>query len=150
MNIDKIVIESATEADLSQVFDLVKLLALYEKEPDSVTTTIDEYIKCFNEGVFDVIVAKHNNKLVGMALYYITFSTWRGKMMYLEDFVVQEEYRNMGIGELLFNEYIQISKLKGAKMVKWQVLNWNLPAVKFYQKKGATIEKNWWNGKIIF
>jgi len=150
MKLDRITISDAHETDLEQVFNLVKQLALYEKEPASVTTDIDEYRKCFKEGVFEAVLAKLDDEIVGMALYYVTFSTWRGKMMYLEDFIVQEEYRKMGIGELLFDEYIKISKLKNAKMVKWQVLDWNKPAVKFYEKKGATIEKNWWNGKIIF
>jgi len=140
----------AKESDLPQIFELVKQLAVYEKEPESVTTDLNEYKKCFNEGVFEVILAKNVTKTIGMALFYTTFSTWKGRMIYLEDFIVLEEYRREGIGDLIFEKFLEISKKKEAKLVKWQVLDWNTPALKFYDKKNATIEKNWWNGKIIF
>ncbi len=140
----------AEESDLPQIFELVKQLAVYEKEPESVTTDLNEYKKCFNEGVFEVILAKNVTKTIGMALFYTTFSTWKGRMIYLEDFIVLEEYRREGIGDLIFEKFLEISKKKEAKLVKWQVLDWNTPALKFYDKKNATIEKNWWNGKIIF
>ncbi len=80
----------------------------------------------------------------------MTFSTWKGKMLYLEDFVVKEAFRKKGVGQVLWNKYIDIAKEKDCALVKWQVLDWNEPAVKFYEKNGATIEKEWWNGKIIF
>lgn len=149
MDIQSIKIEAARAEDLSTILDFVKQLALYEKEPESVTTNIEEYEKCFKEGIFEAIIAKKGSQAVGMALFYNTFSTWKGKMIYLEDFIVLEEYRRMGIGEKLFDTFISIARKKGAKLVKWQVLDWNTSAVDFYLKKGATIEKNWWNGKII-
>ena len=150
MDIKSIKIVGAQEEDLGQIFEFVRQLAEYEKEPESVTTNLSEYEKCFKDGVFEAIIAKQGSEAVGMALFYTTFSTWKGKMIYLEDFIVLETFRRMGIGEMLFDAFIEIAKKKDAKLAKWQVLDWNTPAVDFYLKKKAIIEKNWWNGKIIF
>ncbi len=147
---ETIKIIQAESTDLEDIFELVRDLALYEKEPESVTTNLQEYKRCFDESVFEAILAKEGKKTIGMALYYTTFSTWKGRMIYLEDFIVKEEFRSKGVGTLLFNEFIAISKKKDAKLAKWQVLDWNTSAVNFYKKKGAEIEKNWWNGKMIF
>jgi GNAT superfamily N-acetyltransferase len=136
--------------DLKHVLDLVKGLARYEKAEDQVTAQLSIYEECFESGLITVDLAEANGQIVGCTLYYDTFSTWRGKMLYLEDFYVLEEYRKHGIGQLLFKEFIAESKRRKCAMVKWQVLDWNEPALKFYDKMGATIEKGWWNGKIIF
>ena len=80
----------------------------------------------------------------------MTFSTWKGRMMYLEDFVVNPEYRGQGIGQQLFDSFIAEAKAQDCNLVKWQVLDWNEPAVRFYERNKATIEKEWWNGKIVF
>ena len=150
MNTDNIEIVQAQASDLEDIFALVEALAVYEKEPDAVTTDINEYKRCFEEGVFEAILAKKGTETIGMAIYYTTFSTWRGRMIYLEDFIVQEPYRRIGVGARIFDRFIEVSKEKDAKLVKWQVLDWNTPALNFYEKVEATIEKNWWNGKIIF
>ncbi len=143
-------IRKGKSEDMPAVFDLVNELAIFEKEADQVKTDAIYYGQCFNEDVFEVIVAEVSGEIVGMALYYMTFSTWKGKMAYLEDFVVKEEYRSLGIGQALWDEWIAESKRQGAKLVKWQVLDWNEDAIRFYERNGATIEKEWWNGKIIF
>ncbi len=150
MDIKSIKIRKAEAKDLGTILGFVHQLALYEKEPESVTTNLNEYEKCFQAGIFEAIIAEIDSKAVGMALFYDTFSTWKGKMIYLEDFIVLEAYRRMGIGEKLFDTFLEIALKKDAKLVKWQVLDWNTPAIDFYLKKKATIEKNWWNGKIIF
>jgi len=85
-----------------------------------------------------------------MTLYYMTFSTWKGKMLYLEDFVIKKGFRRLGIGQLLFDAFLETAREKGCKLTKWQVLDWNETALKFYEKNNAIIEKDWWNGKIIF
>ncbi|GLR19305.1 GNAT family N-acetyltransferase [Portibacter lacus] len=146
----EIIYRSAQSGDIEGIHNLVLELAIFEKEPDAVTVDVAYYKKCFEEGTFQAIVADKDGSIVGMTLFYMSFSTWKGKMMYLEDFVVHPDYRNMGIGKKLWDAWIQESKNQGAKMVKWQVLDWNTNATRFYEREGATIEKQWWNGKIIF
>ena len=140
----------ARHEDMPAVYDLVRDLAIYENALESLTFDLEGYYKCFKEGIFESIVAEDDGAIVGACIYYMTFSTWKGKMLYLEDFVVKEAHRQKGIGQILWNEYLKIAKEKDCALVKWQVLDWNDPAVKFYEKNSATIEKEWWNGKIIF
>lgn len=144
-------IKLATAKHIPELFALVKELAIYENAGDEVSCTLEEYQNRFEEGLFEAIVAVDalEEKVVGMALYYDTFSTWKGKMIYLEDFVITKDLRKSGIGQLIFDEFLRISKQKGAKLVKWQVLDWNVPAIKFYEKNKAVIEKEWYNGKIF-
>ncbi len=145
----KTIIRKATKTDLKQVLDLVKELALYEKAPQEVTVTIEDYEIDFNNNVFDVIVAEQDKHIVGIAFYHMTYSTWKGKMLYLEDFVVKEELRGQGIGKLLFEAFLKEAHNLNVNLTKWQVLDWNEPAINFYKKYNATIEKEWFNGKII-
>ena len=143
-----IIIRKAKKEDLKAVLDLVIELAVYENEPDAVTATLDDYVLGFDENRIQIIVAEVKGKIAGMALYYLTFSTWKGKMMYLEDFVVNEAYRRTGIGEMIWSELLKDTQNQNCRLLKWQVLDWNEPAIKFYEKHNATIEKEWWNGKI--
>jgi GNAT superfamily N-acetyltransferase len=144
-----VTIRQATLADIPVIFSLVEELALYEKAPEAVITSVAIYERDFNAGIFEAVVAEKEGEIVGMALYYMAYSTWKGRMLYLEDFVVRESARRFGVGQLLFDAYVAIAKEKGATIVKWQVLDWNEPAVKFYEKNNAIIEKEWWNGKIF-
>ena len=140
----------AKKEDIPAIHHLVEVLASFEKEENAITVDSKYYEECFDENTFQAIVAEDAGQVVGMALFYMTFSTWKGKMMYLEDFVVLPKYRNQGVGKELWDIWIAESKEQGAKMVKWQVLDWNTDATRFYIRQGATIEKQWWNGKIIF
>lgn len=136
--------------DLQQVHELVRELAVYEKAEHEFIATLEDYQNDFKEGIFEVLLAEIEGEVVGMCLYYMTYSTWKGKMLYLEDFVVKQTYRQAGIGQQLFDAFIQEAKVKECRLTKWQVLDWNEPAIKFYEKNNAIIEKEWWNGKIIF
>lgn len=136
--------------DIPAIRDLVYELAVYEKAASEFVASLEDYNDNFEAGIFQAILAEFEGKIVGMVLYYPAYSTWKGKMMYLEDFVVLEEYRRYGVGSQLFDAFIEDAKIQGCKMVKWQVLDWNESALAFYQKKNATIEKEWWNGKLIF
>ena len=146
----KINIRKASKADLPSIYDLVKSLAIYEKAEQEVTATLKDYHNDFEAGIFQSHVAEMDGKIVGMVLYYMNYSTWKGRMLYLEDFVVYEAYRRHGIGQLLWDELGKEAKRQGARLLKWQVLDWNEPAIKFYEKNNATIEKEWYNGKIFF
>ena len=134
--------------DIDAVHDLVVELAVYEKEPDAVTAKKADYRQHFQEGAFEFIVAEVDHVIGGMAIFYPTYSTWKGKMMYLEDFVVSQSYRRLGIGQMLFDQFLAIAKDRGCVLTKWEVLDWNTPALQFYEKIGATIEKHWWDGKL--
>ena len=146
----EIQIRFAQVADLESIRGLVVELAIFEKEPNAVTATMDDYISAFKTGLISIIVAEIKNEIVGMTLFYDTFSTWKGKMLYLEDFVVKEAWRSQGIGDSLFEATLAEARNRGCALMKWQVLDWNENAIKFYLRKGSTIEKEWWNGKIIF
>lgn len=144
------IVRKANRNDLDGVYQLVNELAFYEKEPDAVKSSLEDYQKAFDENLISCHVAEEEGTIIGMALYYMTFSTWKGHMLYLEDFYVKEQFRSEGVGQQLFDAYINEAKSRGCNMVKWEVIDWNEKAIKFYERNGATIEKHWWNGKIIF
>ena len=141
-------LRKGTLKDLNAVYELVRQLAVYEKEPTAVTATLEDYQIAFENQDIYVDVAVVDEAIVGITLYYHTFSTWKGKMMYLEDFYIEPQYRGSGIGIALFDLFLSTAKQHGCILTKWQVLDWNQSAVDFYLKRGATIEKTWWNGKL--
>lgn len=144
-------IRPATANDLPAIHGLVAELAEFENAAAEFTTSLETYREQFAAGTFQCHVAvTETGEIAGMTLYYLTFSTWKGRMLYLEDFVVNQTHRGKGIGQLLFAEFLAEAKRLKCTMVKWQVLDWNTPAVNFYELQDATIEKDWWNGKIIF
>lgn len=150
MNSNPITIRKAQKRDIPAIHELVRELAIYEKAEEEFTATLEEYERDFDDGIFQVIVAESQGRVVGMTLYYMTYSTWKGRMLYLEDFVVRSTHRRQGIGELLFDAFLGEARQRGCKLAKWQVLDWNQPALNFYQKYNAVIEKEWWNGKFFF
>ena len=143
-------IRKAAIDDMAGILHLVKELAAYEKAPEQVTANLRAYQDAFSKGVFDALVAEVDDRIVGTGIYYLTWSTWKGRMLYLEDLVVHAAERRNGIGQKLFDAFLEEARNLNCVMVKWQVLDWNEPALKFYEGNGATIEKEWWNGKIIF
>ncbi|NUQ25423.1 MAG: GNAT family N-acetyltransferase [Saprospiraceae bacterium] len=144
-----VTIRQANRADLKAIHGLVRELAIYERAEDAFVATLDTYERDFDEGVFEALVADHNGDIAGMMLYYMAYSTWKGKMLFLEDFVVKEAYRRHHIGQHLFDALLETAREKGCALVKWQVLDWNEPALRFYEKNRAIIEKEWWNGKFF-
>lgn len=144
-------IRPATSSDLAAIHQLVAELAAYENAAEQFTTSLETYQEQFAAGTFQCHVAEaEDGTIAGMTLYYLTFSTWKGRMLYLEDFVVGQAFRSQGVGQLLFAEFLAEAKRRECTMVKWQVLDWNTPAVNFYELQGATIEKDWWNCKLFF
>lgn len=143
-------IRPATETDIPAIHQLVCELAQYENSPGEVETSPEEYLADFRAGLFQSMVAEINGQIVGMVLYFMTYSSWRGKMLYLDDFVVTSQYRRKGIGQMLFDAFLAEGRKAGCRLVKWQVLDWNEPALEFYRRNQAIIETEWWNGKILF
>lgn len=140
-------IRKGTIEDLPQAHNLIMELAIYERAPDEVTNTIEDMK---NDGfgerpIFDFFVAESEEGVVGIAIYYTAYSTWKGKMIFLEDLVVTERLRRSGIGKKLFEAVLKEAKAVGAKRFKWQVLDWNEPAIAFYKKIGADLDGEWIN-----
>ena len=143
-------IRKANEGDIPAIHSLVRELAEYERGLHKVTTTPESYLLDFRGKVFDAFVADKDGTVVGMALYFLVFSTWRGRMLYLEDFVVRESERGSGIGKLLFEAFLGEAKRQDVALVKWQVLDWNEPAINFYKKYDVVFDDEWLDGKIYF
>ncbi len=144
-------LRKATLTDMQAVHNLVKQLAEYERAPAEVITTPEIYASDLAANHFDAIVAEDldlaENKIIGMALYYFAYSTWKGRYIWLEDFVVTENYRGKGVGKLLFEEIINITK-QHKTILKWQVLDWNEPAIRFYKKYDAEFMEGWVTCKL--
>lgn len=147
---DNIVIREATEADCPRMMELVHELAVYERAPEAVTVSMEHFIASGfgDKPVWWAIVAEANGIVVGFALYYIRYSTWKGQRMYLEDILVTDAWRGKGIGSLLMDRLIGIAKEKGFSGMLWQVLDWNEPAIRFYKKYNAHFDPEWVNVSI--
>jgi GNAT superfamily N-acetyltransferase len=144
-------IRPAQKGDEHAIMELIHGLALYEKAPEQVVNTAEDLgVHLFDEKICDAIVAEKDNQIVGFALYYTNYSTWKGKCLYLEDFYVLPELRGEGIGSLLFDKVVEIARNRGVKRMDWQVLEWNEPALNFYNKKQAVLDPEWINGRIFF
>lgn len=143
-----ITLRKADREDMAAVLALVKELAVFEKEPDAVRASLEEYQKTFDEGIIRAILAIDGENVVGMALFYPIFSSWNGRTLYLEDFIVKDSHRNLGIGQMLFDAFVEEAAAQGCRQAKWQVLDWNEDAIRFYERNNAMIEKNWWNGRL--
>jgi len=145
-------IRAAVKEDCSAMMELIKELALYEKAPQEVTVSFEHFVESgFGPNpVWWAFVAEQEGKVIGFALYYIRYSTWKGQRLYLEDLLVTEALRGKGIGSLLFDRLIEECRLKKYSGMVWQVLDWNEPAINFYKKYNANLDPEWVNGSLIF
>jgi GNAT superfamily N-acetyltransferase len=140
----------ARPEDCPRLLELIKELALYEKAPDEVEVSLSEFEDAgFGANpVWKAFVAEVDGYIVGFALYYIRYSTWKGRRVYLEDLIVTEDMRGKGIGKLLFDAVIEETKLLNYSGMVWQVLDWNEPAINFYKKYEAGMEAGWLNASL--
>ena len=141
-------IRFAAAEDIPAMHDLITDLAVYEKEPEAVTLTQEVMAEDFANSLFMCVVAEVEGKVIGMALYYPRYSTWKGKSIHLEDFIVKEEFRKCGVGRLLFDRVVLECQNYGAKRLEWVVLEWNQPALNFYHKIGANVDPEWHVGQL--
>ena len=148
----EIKIRKAVRKDCARMMELIQELATYEKAPDEVTVSLTHFEESgFGANpVWWAFVAEANGVVVGMALYYIRYSTWKGQRMYLEDILVTEDMRGQKIGSQLMDALIVEAKEKGFKGMSWQVLDWNEPAINFYKKYNANFDPEWVNCSIVF
>jgi GNAT superfamily N-acetyltransferase len=141
-------IRKAISSDCERMMELVRELAVFERAPDEVTVTLEHFIEAgFGENpVWKALVAvADDEKIIGISLYYMRYSTWKGLRLYLEDLIVTSEFRGKGIGKMLFDHTVQEAKELGVSGIMWQVLDWNEPAINFYKKYGADISSEWLN-----
>ena len=141
------IIRHGDEKDVPGMMKLVRELALFERAPEQVVNT-EKALREDGFGkhpIYKVIVAEavDTNDIIGMALYYTAYSTWKGKMLFLDDLVVTESYRRFGIGRKLINEFLRDAKEQGVNQIRWQVLDWNTPAIEFYKSLGVEMDAEW-------
>jgi len=148
----EIKIRKAVRKDCARMMELIQELATYEKAPDEVTVSLTHFEESgFGANpVWWAFVAEANGVVVGMALYYIRYSTWKGQRLYLEDILVTEDMRGQKIGSQLMDALIVEAKEKGFQGLNWQVLDWNEPAINFYKKYNANFDPEWVNCSIVF
>ena len=139
------IIRKATKNDMPSVLELIQELATFEKEPDAVVVTVDDLIRdgFLENPLFQCFVAEEENNIIGMALYYYRYSTWKGKTIHLEDLIVKENKRGTGAGFSLYKEIIKQGKAENVRRIEWNVLDWNTPAIDFYEKSGAKVLDDW-------
>lgn len=143
-------IRKGNPEDMKSVLELIQELAIFEKEPEAVVITEEDLVRDgFGEKpLFNVFVAEIENEekqkeIVGIALYYYRYSTWKGKTIHLEDLIVKEKMRGTGLGSALYSEIMKQGKRDNVRRVEWNVLAWNTPAVNFYKNSGAKILDEW-------
>ncbi|MBW8685457.1 GNAT family N-acetyltransferase [Chitinophaga rhizophila] len=151
---EKITIRDVRKEDCPRIMELIQELAVYEKAPEAVTVTLKEFEDAGfgKQPVWKAFAAVYTDNgqetIVGFALYYVRYSTWKGCRLYLEDLVVTESFRGKGIGNLLFERLFEEVREKQFKGMNWQVLEWNEPAINFYKKHNAAFDPEWWNASI--
>ena len=141
----KYTIRPALEEDMADVLRLIRELAVFEKEPDAVEVSLKQ-LRQDGFGAspqFQCLVACQQDQIVGMALFYPRYSTWKGRVIHLEDLIVSEASRGTGLGSALLTEVIRYAAGLGAKRVSWEVLDWNTPAIDFYEGRGARVMREW-------
>ncbi len=131
--------------DMTAVLELIKELAHFENEPDAVVISVQDLERdgFSSAPLFNTFVAEVDNNIVGVALYYYRYSTWKGKTIHLEDLVVREKMRGTGCGSALYKEVIKQGKADNVRRIEWNVLDWNKPAIDFYKKSGAKVLDDW-------
>ncbi|WP_284653766.1 GNAT family N-acetyltransferase [Flavobacterium terrisoli] len=138
-------IRKGTKADMKAVLDLIQELAVFEREPDAVVVTVADLERDgFGDNpLFYTFVAEVESEIVGMALYYYRYSTWKGRTIHLEDLIVKEKMRGTGLGSALYTKIMEQGKADNVRRIEWNVLDWNTPAVEFYKKSGAKVLEDW-------
>lgn len=139
------IIRKGEQKDMKSVLELIQELAVFEKEPDAVELTVADLERdgFGSNPLFHTFVAEIDENIVGIALYYYRYSTWKGKTIHLEDLIVKDNQRGSGVGFALYSKIIEQGKMDNVRRIEWAVLDWNIPAIEFYKKSGAKILEDW-------
>lgn len=143
-------IRKGKKSDLPEILELIKELADYEHALNQVSVNLKQLeVDGFGKNpAYYFVIAEKDDDIVGMAFYWIRYSTWKGKMLFLEDFIIRKTHRRLGIGTALFNRLMDVCKKENFNGMCWQVLDWNTSAINFYKKHNAEISGKWLNGKL--
>ncbi|MEN8188198.1 MAG: GNAT family N-acetyltransferase [Bacteroidota bacterium] len=138
-------IRKAKSSDMKSVLELIQELATFEKQPAAVEITEQTLIQDgFGEKpAFEVLLAESEDEIIGMALFYPRYSTWKGKALHLEDLIIKNKFRGKGVGTALYRKVMEYAYNNGLKRVAWEVLDWNTPAIEFYESTGARVFSEW-------
>ena len=138
-------IRKGEKKDMPSVLELIKELAIFEKEPDAVNISVEDLIENgFKDNPeFNIFVAENEGDILGMALFYNRFSTWDGPSLHLEDLIVSEKHRGKGIGKALYDKVLEYGLKSGKNRIEWVVLDWNKVAIDFYESTGANMLTDW-------
>lgn len=139
------IVRKGAKEDVQSVLDLITELAIFEKEPAAVEITVDDLLKDgFSENPkFKLYVAEQEDKIIGIALFYERFSTWKGRTIHLEDLIVTESKRKLGVGKALYTAVLKYAYDHNFNRVAWEVIDWNTNAINFYKSTGATYLNDW-------
>lgn len=131
--------------DMQAVFNLITELAVFEKEPDAVEITVTDLVRDgFSETPkFKVFVAEQEHNIIGIALFYERFSTWKGRTIHLEDLIVTKSKQKIGAGKALYTAVLKHAYDNNFNRVAWEVIDWNTNAINFYKSTGATYLNDW-------
>jgi GNAT superfamily N-acetyltransferase len=141
------IVRKAQPDDVPAMLRLIKELAVYERAPHSVINTEERMLEdgFGKQAIYKALVAEKSCTIVGLALYYLAYSTWKGKIFYLDDLIVTEKERRKGIGKMLIEAVLNEAKQSSVNQIRWQVLEWNTPAIEFYKKMGVDFDSQWIN-----
>ena len=144
------VIRKGYKADCLRTLELIQELAEYEKAPGEVAVSLKDLEEDgFGENsIYKLFVAEQNGEIIGIAIFYEKYSTWKGKCIYLEDLIVTESKRGLGAGKALFEAVIEFAKENNSGRMEWQVLDWNTLAIDFYKSYNAELDGTWYNGRF--
>jgi len=139
------IIRESTAADMPEVLGLIQELATFEKEENAVEVASDDLVRdgFGSKKLFHCFVGEKDGSVLGAAIIYPRYSTWKGPIIHLEDLIVSEKMRGSGMGTALLDEVVKYGKRLGVKRINWEVIDWNEPAIEFYEKKGAKVLRDW-------
>lgn len=145
-----LLIRKGNKVDCAALLHLIKELAVYEKAANEVAITLEQLEEdgFGRNSIYEFFVAEQEGEVIGIALFYEKYSTWKGRSIYLEDLIVTKSKRGIGAGKALFKRVIQEAKERKSGRMEWQVLDWNQSAIDFYKKYGAGLDESWINGQF--
>ena len=144
-----VTIRKIEESDYLVLISLFKEFALFEKLPEKMTNSVEQMLR-EKEYLTGFVAVNDADEIVGYATYFFGYYTWIGKSLYMDDLYVRPDFRCAGVGTKLINEVIAFAKAENCKKLRWQVSEWNQPAIDFYKSLGANVDAVESNCDLVF